>query len=102
MNSRAHVIIYGDVIGVGFRSWTVQNARELGLNGWVRNVSEKTVYPDSAVGGRRVEAVFEGPKEKVEEMIKRCNKGPEVAWVEKVDVSWEENKGEWAGFEVRY
>lgn len=89
MGKRAHVFIYGDVIGVGFRAWTARNAKELGLTGWVRNVSRETV-----------EAVFEGPKEKVEEMVKRCHKGPEVAWAERVDCRYEEVKGEFMGFDI--
>lgn len=85
---RAHLFIYGDVIGVGFRVWVVRNARELGLTGWVRNTDDGLV-----------EAVCEGDEEKVKEMIERCKKGPEVAWVEKVEVKWEETKGEFKGFE---
>ena len=52
MLTRVHVAIYGDVIGVGFRAWTVRNAKELGLTGWVRNIE------------KGVEAVFEGEKKK--------------------------------------
>lgn len=97
MGSRVHVFIYGDVIGVGFRSWTVRNAKELNLSGWVKNV-----YPEQGrrAGDDLVEAVFEGEKEKVEKMVKRCQQGPEVAWVAKVDVKWEEPTGELEGFEV--
>lgn len=86
---RAHVFIYGDVIGVGFRAWMVRNARELGLTGWVRNREDKTV-----------EAVFEADVEKIKEMIKRCKEGPEVAWVQKVEVKWEETEGEFDGFKI--
>ena len=88
---RAHLIISGDVTGVGFRSWTVRYAKELDLSGWVRNTDRNTV-----------EAVFEGPRDKLDEMIKRCQHGPEVAWVEKVDVKWEDPTDEFVGFEVRY
>lgn len=88
---RVHLLISGDVIGVGFRAWTVRNAKELGLTGWVRNTEDKTV-----------EILIEGKKEKLEEMIKRCHQGPEVAWVERVQVKWIEASGEFAGFEVRY
>lgn len=88
---RVYVIIYGDVIGVGFRAWVARNARELGLTGWVRNSDEGLV-----------EAVFEGDEEKVKEMIERCKKGPEVAWVEKVVVKWSEASGEFKNFEIRY
>ena len=86
---RIHLIIYGDVVGVGFRAWAVGNAKELELTGWVRNADNKTV-----------EAVFEGEEEKVKEMIERCKKGPEVAWVEKVDVKWEKAKNEFDGFKI--
>ncbi len=84
-------MIYGDVIGVGFRAWTVRNAKELGLTGWVRNADNKTV-----------EAVFEADMEKVKEMIERCKKGPEVAWVEKLEVKWEVATGEFVIFQIRY
>jgi len=88
---RAHALIYGDVIGVGFRAWTVACAQKLGLTGWVRNAGHKLV-----------EAVFEGQEERIKEMIDLCHKGPEVAWVEKVDILWEDATGEFEGFEVRY
>lgn len=90
---RTHVTISGDVTGVGFRAWTVRNAIELGLAGWVRNTEKGTL-----------EAVFEGEKKDVEKMIELCKKGPEVAWVEKVDVKRESPPagGEFAGFEIRY
>ncbi|MBI3443583.1 acylphosphatase [Candidatus Woesebacteria bacterium] len=84
----AHVFISGDVIGVGFRAWIVANSNELNLTGWVRNV-----YP-------RVEAVFEGEKDKVEEMIERCRQGPEVGFVENVEVNWQDYKAEFNGFTI--
>lgn len=90
---RTHVFITGDVVGVGFRSWTVGQAQSLDLTGWVRNV----YTPQESV-----EAVFEGKKEKVEEMIKLCKKGPSVSWVENVKVTWEEPTGEFDGFQVTH
>lgn len=91
MNKRAHVFIHGDVIGIGFRAWTVKNAKELGLTGWVKNAGHKLV-----------EAVFEGPHDRVKLIVERCHDGPEIAWVEKVDVKWGEATNEFAGFEVEY
>jgi acylphosphatase len=87
---QAHVFIFGDVTGVGYRSWTFRQARKLGLVGWVRNVSEG-----------QVEAVFEGDEEKVKEMIALCHAGPEVSWVEKVEVKWEKAMGEYTEFGIR-
>ena len=84
-------MIFGDVTGVGYRYWARTNAQALGLAGYVRNAKS-----------RLVEAVFEGEEEKVKEMIRQCTEGSEVAWVEKVDVKWEEATGEFLNFEVRY
>jgi acylphosphatase len=90
-NSRAHVLVYGRVQGVFFRQNTQKLAQKLGLAGWVKNRED---------GG--VEAVFEGEKEKVEKMIEWMKKGPPLAWVEKVNVFWEEFKGEFKNFEIKY
>lgn len=62
--------ISGRVQGVWYRKWTVQNATELGLDGWVRNRLDGTV-----------EALFVGPEATVDEMIQRCRQGPERAEV---------------------
>ena len=88
---RVHLIISGDVVGVGFRSWTLRLARTLSLTGWVKN------REDSAV-----EIVAEGPRNALEDLVSACQKGPEVAWVENVRTTWEEATGEFLGFEVLY
>jgi len=90
MISRAHLHISGRVQGVFFRATTRDTAIELGLTGWVKNL------PDG-----RVEAVFEGDKERIEEAIEWCRKGPSYAQVSDVKVRWENPTGE-SGFEVRY
>jgi acylphosphatase len=76
---------------VNFRYYTRQQARALGVRGWVRNL------PDG-----RVEAIFEGDRERVEHMLEWCKKGPPASYVEGVEVIWEEPKGEFAGFEIRW
>ncbi|RLA84848.1 MAG: acylphosphatase [Deltaproteobacteria bacterium] len=88
---RAKVRVFGLVQGVFFRHSTRLEAQRLGIKGWVRNV------PDGSV-----EAVFEGPKDRVEEIIKWCHKGPPGAVVQKVQVEWEPYRGEFEGFEIRY
>ncbi|MEZ5833605.1 MAG: acylphosphatase [Dongiaceae bacterium] len=68
-----HVLISGTVQGVWFRAWTVQEAQARGLDGWVRNRRDG-----------RVEAVFAGPTERVEQMLIACRRGPPAAEVEDV------------------
>lgn len=63
-------MIKGRVQGVFYRDWTVQNATDLGLKGWVRNRRDGSV-----------EALFSGPPDKVEEMEQRCRRGPPAAAV---------------------
>lgn len=91
MKARAHVYISGYVTGVFFRYHTQELAQRLSVKGWVRNLRDG-----------RVEAVFEGEREQVEEMIKSCHRGPPGATVTDVEVKWEEHRGEFSGFEVRY
>lgn len=87
---RVHIFISGRVQGVGFRNFTVRAATKLGLVGWVRNL------PD-----RRVEAVVEGPKDKVADLLRAVEKGPPAARVDKVDVTDEQPKGDFTRFERR-
>ena len=68
--------ITGRVQGVWYRGWTVDQARELGLDGWVRNRRDGSV-----------EAVVSGPAELVEELIARCRLGPPAAVVQRVEVA---------------
>lgn len=80
--SRARVVVAGLVQGVSFRWYTVQEARSRGVGGFVRNL------PDG-----RVEAVFEGPDEAVEQMVAWCRHGPRHARVSSVEVEAEEPQG---------
>ena len=91
MKARCHVFVSGKVQGVFFRANTRDLALLLGINGFVRNL------PDG-----RVEAVFEGDKEKIEKMIEFCKEGPPGAIVEKIDVNWEEYKVEFKDFKIIY
>ena len=91
MKVRAHVYVSGRVQGVFFRSQTADIAQRLGINGWVRNLSDG-----------RVEALFEGEKEQVEEEIKFCRGGPPGAHVQNLDIRWEDWRGEFRDFKVLY
>jgi acylphosphatase len=88
--TRARVRVSGRVQGVFFRDSTREKAQELGLSGYVKN------NPDGDV-----EALFEGPKEAVEEMVRWCGQGPPHASVENVDADYEPPSDDLTGFEVR-
>ena len=87
---RAHVFVSGRVQGVAFRDSTRRQAEQLGLSGWVRNTEDG-----------RVEAVFEGKSDVMNQMIEWCKSGPSSADVEAVSVDREEPSDDLSGFEVR-
>ena len=89
MRTRAHLIIFGRVQGVFYRSTTAQEARLWGVTGWIRNL------PDGSV-----EAVFEGEKESVEILIAFCWRGSKGSKVTEVRVEWQPYMGEYTVFEV--
>ena len=66
---RARVIVEGRVQGVNFRAACRDQARQIGVNGWVRNV------PDG-----NVEALFEGSRGAVQRMVSWCYGGPRPAF----------------------
>lgn len=79
----------GQVQGVFFRETTRRRALAEGVTGWVRN------QPDGTV-----EAVFEGEREPVEQLVAFVRQGPRGARVDWVDVVAEKPAG-LTGFEVR-
>lgn len=89
--TRIDARITGRVQGVGFRYFTTQQARRLGVEGWVRN---------EANGAVRV--VAEGPREVLEDFLNRLKEGPAGAKVQEIESDWREASGEFGGFAVRY
>ena len=87
---RLRVRVNGRVQGVGFRFATYREAEVLELAGWVRNLYDG-----------RVEAEFEGPRVRLEEMLDWCRKGPPFARVDQVEVEWLENEAGYTDFRVR-
>lgn len=85
----AHVFVFGFVQGVGFRQAVKRKASSLSLTGWVKNL------PDN-----RVEAVFSGDKEKIEQVIEFCKKGPFLSEVKHVAVEWQESTKDYPDFTI--
>lgn len=80
--TRAHLWIQGQVQGVGYRASTCHHANQLNLNGWVRNL------PNG-----QVEAVFEGPRSQVDEIVQWCYRGPTSAVVKNIEIEYEPPEG---------
>ena len=90
MQVSAKVLIEGRVQGVFFRSEIRREAQVRGLTGWVRNVD---IY---------VEALLEGDRDKIEEVIEFCREGPIGSKVKNVNVEWNDFSGNFQNFEIRY
>jgi acylphosphatase len=74
---------------VFFRREISYLARQLGVTGWTRNLSDGSV-----------EVVAEGDKEAIDKLIQFCRVGPSGARVRNVSVEWEDFKGEFRGFRI--
>ena len=92
IQDRAHLaaVVSGRVQGVGFRYFVHQQARKLGLSGWVINQPDGTVALEA-----------DGHKEALEKLAESLQQGPADAVVEDVQISWGSDLGWSHGFEVR-
>jgi len=88
---RFRVIISGRVQGVYFRANTQRQALSLGLSGWVKNRADG-----------RVETVFEGAEDKVEQMLAWCKTGHPPARVDRVGYTEEDADGSFNDFKILY
>ena len=89
---RVRLLISGRVQGVCFRVYARDEARRLGLRGWVRNL------PDG-----RVEAMAQGDAVKLGTFEAWCQQGPSHARVLEVEVVEEATNGtEPVSFEITY
>jgi acylphosphatase len=82
-------VITGEVQGVFFRQWTSDQARSLGLSGWVRNDKDGSVR-----------AHFSGRAEAVGTMIERLRRGPPASKVDDLQVEESDPEPENEGFRI--
>ena len=85
------VIITGKVQGVGFRNFTQLNARQLGINGYAKNLPNGTV-----------EVVAEGDKAQLDALVALLKKGPRYARVDSLEIDERPFTGEYESFGIRY
>ena len=87
---RIHARVYGRVQGVAFREYTRQEATQLGLSGWVRNLSDGSV-----------EVLFEGTTASAEAFLVWLATGSPYAQVSRVEHNEELPLGEATPFYIR-
>ena len=75
MRLTRRIRVHGLVQGVWFRDWTVENARRLGVEGWVRNCGDGTV-----------EVLAGGGEGAVEALTGLLRKGPPRARVDRLEI----------------
>lgn len=90
MLANAHVVVSGTVQGIFYRSAIRSRAALLEITGWIRNL------PDG-----RVEGMFEGERDDVDELIEFCRSGHPRAMVMEIDVDWQKPRGNLTEFEIR-
>ena len=83
------ITITGNVQGVGFRHNALREARYLRIKGFVKNLSDGSVY---------IEA--EGSTEQLKTFIEWCHKGPRFGFVESVKVE-ESIPVNYSGFSIK-
>ena len=84
-------LVFGRVQGVNFRAYTSRKAHDLGLTGWVRNLSDGSV-----------EAVAEGEQSALEAFLEYLCAGPSSASVSCVEAQWGEESGTFDYFQIKY
>jgi len=85
-----HLIVKGRVQGVGYRFYTQQYAQELGLTGWVKNLTDGSV-----------EIVAAGNSDLLEQLCTWVNQGPRYADVSSVEVNQLDTTNHFNSFTIR-
>ena len=85
------VLISGKVQGVGFRNFTQMNAKQLGINGYAKNL------PNG-----QVEVVAEGDKSQLYALVAFLKKGPRFARVDFLNTEERPFTGVYKTFDIRY
>jgi acylphosphatase len=88
--ARLRLLVHGRVQGVFFRQAAAEEARSLGLRGWVRNLPNGDV-----------EIVAEGPRRELKILAAWANQGPRLARVIGVEEEWSDYRGEVGPFAIR-
>jgi len=84
-----HLVVRGQVQGVGFRYFVLRRADTMGIAGWVRNRADGAV-----------ELEAEGPRPELERFVAAVTRGPAGSDVTAVEQEWSERVPRHRGFRV--
>ena len=84
-----HISIYGEVQGIGFRSWSKEHAQKFGLSGWTRKASDGSI-----------EIFAQGEEEKINDFVSLCWDGPNMAFIDEVLVKDTTSDDSISSFEI--
>ncbi|WLR51219.1 acylphosphatase [Bacillus tianshenii] len=88
---RYHIIVHGNVQGVGFRAYVQQKALEYSMKGWVKNKRDESVEID-----------VEGPANKMDEFLSEIEKGSPFSKVDSLDVTELYELKIYSSFKIKY
>ncbi|MGB6564255.1 MAG: acylphosphatase [Candidatus Binataceae bacterium] len=88
--ARLRLLVHGRVQGVFFRHAAAEEARSLGLRGWVKNLANGDV-----------EIVAEGPRRELKILAAWAHQGPRLARVTGVEEEWSDYRSEEGPFTIR-
>ncbi|MBN1164432.1 MAG: acylphosphatase [Candidatus Krumholzibacteriota bacterium] len=91
MKIRVHIIVSGEVQGVGFRFFTRNLASRLDINGFVRNLPDGTVETEA-----------EGEEGRIRQFIELLRRGPAAGYVSALDVREISGEAAFDRFEIRF
>jgi acylphosphatase len=91
IRTAAEILVEGRVQGVGYRNYVERKAQQLGLAGYVMNMKDG-----------RVRVRVEGLRETIDGLLRDLEKGPPLARVEQVSVTWRPATGRFSAFGIRY
>lgn len=85
------ITITGKVQGVGFRYSALDEALELNLKGFVKNVGKNQIYIE-----------VQGEIDQLKQFLRFCHTGPQGSKIDKVDYASSEELKEFEGFTIEF
>lgn len=90
-NIQAKVIVKGRVQGVFFRRTVLEHSKGFAITGYVKNLESN-----------QVEIVVQGEKEEIERFIKKIKSDPKKAFIESIDIHYENKNESFDSFVIHY